>query len=57
MSTLEMTDKQELDKQTQKKNKVWLIVLVAVILLLMLSSYGLFNNFWDPAESAKTISH
>ena len=57
MNTLDTVNENEHENSVHQKNKVWLFVLVAVIVLLMLSSYLLFNNYWDPSESANTFSH
>ncbi len=43
--------------EQRRGNLLWLAVLVAFILGLMLLSGPLFNNYWDPSESKKTISH
>lgn len=40
-----------------RRNRVWLVVLAVLAVIMMLLSYPLFNNYWDPALSDQTISH
>jgi t-SNARE complex subunit (syntaxin) len=40
-----------------RRNRVWLVVLAVLAIVMMLLSYPLFNNYWDPALSDQTISH
>jgi hypothetical protein len=40
-----------------KTNNIWLVVLVALVLVMMLLSYPLFNYMWDPAAAQQTFSH
>jgi len=45
------------DAQIRRRNRVLLVVLLALALGLMLSSYPLFNQYWDPHQSQTVRSH
>lgn len=47
----------ELVGRQRRRNLVLLLVLIVVIALMLLASYPLFNNYWDPTQSQETISH
>ncbi len=48
---------QERQSRIRRRNRMTLAVLLALVLGLMLSSYPLFNYFWDPHQSQTVRSH
>ena len=54
---MQAVDEGRLREEQERKNLKVLVVLVAVILVMILLSYPLFNNYWDPSLSDKVISH
>ncbi|MDK2972708.1 MAG: hypothetical protein PWP23_2463 [Candidatus Sumerlaeota bacterium] len=50
-------DEGALEARARRRNRVLLVILVAVVLAMTLLSYPLFNKYWDPALSDQTISH
>jgi cytochrome c-type biogenesis protein CcmH/NrfG len=48
---------QERQARIRRRNRLTLVVLLALVLGLMLSSYPLFNHFWDPHQSQTVRSH
>lgn len=45
------------DARIRRRNAIMLVVLLALALGLMLSSYPLFNKYWDPHQSQTVRSH
>ncbi len=45
------------ESQIRRRNTIFLVVLLALALGLMLSSYPLFNYYWDPHQSETVRSH
>jgi len=50
-------DESDLLARQQRRNRIWLTVLIALALAMALLSFVLFNKYWDPFLSSETISH
>jgi hypothetical protein len=54
---LDPTEDVARDARIRRRNVALLVVLLALVLGLMVSSYPLFNNYWDPHQSETVRSH
>lgn len=54
-----LAEQEELRREARlrRRNRILLAALVLLALALLLAAHPLFNNYWDPTESEKTISH
>lgn len=54
---LGLNDDAALEAMRQKRNRLWVVVLLVLVAALMLLSVPLFNHAWDPNISDTTPSH
>ena len=47
----------EIEERQRRRNRVFLVALVVLVLALAISSYWLMNNYYDPYMSSRSRVH